>query len=191
MVRYLKLFMKTFIMDRINKNQTENSYKDLIGNEGLEKMKVLIEKASSTCFFCTNMNENNFSTRPMETQQVDDEGNLWFFSATDSQKNADIKKDPSVQLLFQGSPHSDFLSVYGTASISQDMDKIKELWNPIIKTWFTEGMNDPSISIIKIEPLESYYWDTKHAQFISLFKRLVGAAIGKTLDDSIEGSITI
>ena len=178
-------------MDSINKNQPEDNYKPLTGIEALEKMKTLIEKASSTCFFCTNMNDNNFSTRPMAAQQVDNEGNLWFFSATDSQKNADIEKDPSVQLLFQGSPHSDFLSVYGTASISKDKDKIRELWNPMIKTWFTEGENDPRISIIKIETTESYYWDTKHAQVISLFKRLVGAAIGKTLDDSIEGTITI
>lgn len=178
-------------MDSINKNQKEDNYKHLTGDEGLEKMKVLVEKSSSTCFFCTNMNGSNFSARPMAAQLVDDKGNLWFFSANDSQKNADIQNDPFVQLLFQGSPHSDFLSIYGNATISKDKSKIKELWKPIIKTWFTEGVDDPRITIIKIEPTESYYWDTKHAQVVSLFKRLVGAAIGKTVDDSIEGPITI
>ena len=178
-------------MDSINKNQPEDNYEDLSGAQGLKKMKTLIEKAASTCFFCSNMNSNNFSTRPMAVQKTDEDGNLWFLSAIDSNKNEDIRQNPSVQLLFQGSPHSDFLSVYGIASISQDKAKIKELWDPIIKTWFTEGVDDPRITVIKVEPTEGYYWDTKHAQVVSLFKRLVGAAIGKTLDDSIEGSIKV
>jgi general stress protein 26 len=127
----------------------------------------------------------------MAVQQTDEEGNLWFLSSIDSHKNEDLRQNPTVQLLFQGSPHSDFLSIYGTASISQDKAKIKELWQPIIKTWFTEGVDDPRITVIKVEPTEGYYWDTKHAQAVSLFKRLVGAAIGKTLDDSIEGTIKV
>ena len=127
----------------------------------------------------------------MAVQKTDDGGNLWFLSAIDSQKNADIERNPQVQLLFQGSPHSDFLSVYGTASISQDKEKIKELWEPMIKTWFTEGVDDPRITVIRVEPTAGYYWDTKHAQVVALFKRLVGAAIGKTLDDSIEGNIKV
>jgi general stress protein 26 len=178
-------------MDSINKNQPEDNYEDLTGEEGIKKMKTLIGKASSTCYFCTNMNSNNFSTRPMAVQQTDDDGNLWFLSAIDSQKNRDLQQNPAVQLLFQGSPHSDFLSVYGTATISQDKAKIKELWEPIIKTWFTEGVDDPRITVIKVEPTAGYYWDTKHAQVVSLFKRLVGAAIGKTMDDSIEGTISV
>lgn len=178
-------------MDSINKNQPEDNYEDLTGAEGLKKMKALIEKASSTCFFCTNMNNNNFSTRPMAVQKTDDEGNLWFLSAIDSRKNADIQQNPAVQLLFQGSPHSDFLSIYGNASISQDKAKIEELWEPIIKAWFTDGVDDPRITVIKVEPTEGYYWDTKHAQVVALFKRLVGAAVGKTLDDSIEGTIKL
>lgn len=68
---------------------------------------------------------------------------------------------------------------------------IKELWQPILKTWFTEGQDDKRITVLKVVPAESYYWDTKHNMAIGLVKRLVGAAIGKTLDDSIEGKIKI
>ena len=38
-------------MDSINKNQPEDNYEDLTGAKGIEKVKALIEKASSTCFF--------------------------------------------------------------------------------------------------------------------------------------------
>jgi len=36
--------------------------------------------------------------------------------------------------------------------------------------------------------LNSCYWDTKHCTAVARVKMLIGAAIGKTLDDSIEGT---
>lgn len=178
-------------MDSINKNQPEENMKDLQGNEAAEKIKELAEKAKS-CFFCTNINAGKpFATRPMAVQKVDDDGNFWFLSANDSHKNAELQTDPSVQLLFQGSPYSDFLNVYGMAIVTEDKEKIKELWEPTLKTWFTEGVDDPRISVIKVEPTEGYYWDTKHNMAVAFAKRLVGAIAGKTLDDSIEGKLSV
>ena len=182
---------KKSTMDSINKNQPEDNYKDLSGEEGVKKMKELVEKAS-TCFFCTRIKtDENFSTRPMAVQKIDGLGVTWFLSASDSKKNMEIYDDPAVQMLFQGSDYSDFLTVYGTATISRDKEVIDELWNPMLKTWFTEGKDDPRITVIKVVPIEAYYWDTKHVQVIGLIKRMVGAAIGKTLDDSIEGQIKV
>ena len=176
-------------MDSINKQQIEDNYEDLHGESAQKKIRELNEKASS-CFFCTNVKSGKpFSTRPMAVQEVDDEGNFWFLSATDSKKNKQLVTDPSVQLLFQGSDYSDFLHLYGVATISRNKEKINQLWNPIMKTWFTEGKDDPRISVIKVEPIEGYYWDTKHNQAIGFVKRLTGALIGKTMDDSIEGSL--
>jgi general stress protein 26 len=69
--------------------------------------------------------------------------------------------------------------------------KIKELWEPIIRTWFTGGVDDPRITVIKVEPSEGYYWDTKHGHMVAGVKMLIGAAVGKTLDDSVEGRLTV
>ena len=178
-------------MNSINKNQPEDNHENLIGEEAVNKIRELAEKAD-TCFFCTNIQTGeSFSSRPMSLQKVDDEGNLWFLSAIDSRHDAEIGEDPYVQLLFQGSQYSDFLNIYGSATISQDKTIIKELWKPMFKTWFTEGEDDPRISVIRISPLEGYYWDTKHNVAVGFIKRLIGAAIGKTLDDSIEGRIKV
>ncbi len=178
-------------MDSINKQQPEDNFENLYGSSALEKIRELAGKAS-VCFLCTNIKTGQpFVTRPMAVQEIDDEGQLWFLSANDSHKNSEITADPSVQLLFQGSDYSDFLTLYGTAFISEDKQKIKELWKPILKTWFTEGENDPRISIIKVDPESGYYWDTKHNMAVGLVKRIAGAIIGKTLDDSIEGRIKV
>jgi general stress protein 26 len=178
-------------MDSINKQQPEDNTKDLNGEEATQKIKELSKKAK-VCLFCSNIKTGKaFSTRPMSVQKVDDEGNLWFLSAADSNKNNELNADMSVQLLFQGSSYSDFLTLYGKAIVSKSKEKIKELWEPILKDWFTEGIDDPRITVIKVEPNEGYYWDTKHAQIVGLVKRVAGAVLGKTYDDSIEGSISV
>lgn len=178
-------------MNSINKNQPEENQKDILGEEAVEKVKQLVEKAG-TCFFCTKISTGQpFTTRPMAAQKTDEDGNIYFLSASDSHHNAEIEQDPMVQLLFQGSSYDSFLTIYGEATINKDQDTIKELWNPMMKTWFTEGIEDPRITVIKVAAEDGYYWDTKHGKLVSFIKRLAGAAVGVTLDDSIEGAISI
>lgn len=178
-------------MDSINAQQPEQNHQDLNGGEAANKIRELVNKASS-CFFCTRLSKpEGFSTRPMSVQQVDDDGTCWFLSASDSHKNADIQDDHRVQLLMQGSSHSDFLSLQGMVSISTDRTLINKLWQPILKTWFTEGKDDPRITVLRFEPAEGYYWDTKHGQLVAFVKQIIGAATGKTLDDSIEGELNV
>ncbi|HTI58019.1 pyridoxamine 5'-phosphate oxidase family protein [Mucilaginibacter sp.] len=178
-------------MNSINQQQIEENIENLEGTAAIDKIKELVGK-TSTCFFCSNIKTGiPFSTRPMSVQKVDDDGNLWFLSADDSNKDMELKTDPFVQLLFQGSPHSDFLNLYGIASVSKDKQKIEEMWEPIMKTWFTGGKDDPRISVIRVEPSEAYYWDNKHGNAVAFLKMMVGAAIGKTLDDSIEGKLEV
>jgi general stress protein 26 len=178
-------------MDSINRNQAEDNRADLHGQDAVEQIKAIV-KRTETCFFCTAVSPDGpGEARPMSVQEVDDAGNLWFLSADDSHKNAVIARDPNVKLYFQGSSHSDFLQLNGTAAISRDKSKIKELWEPIVKTWFTEGVDDPRITAIKVTPSDGYYWSTKHGQAVAAIKMLVGASIGKTLDDTIEGTLRI
>jgi general stress protein 26 len=176
-------------MDSINKNQKEDNFKNLIGQEALEKLKLLAEKGGS-CFFCTKIKTGeHFSTRPMAPEKIDDDGNFWFLSANDSHKNKELEQDPAAQLLFQGSDYSDFMTLYGKVEISADKAKIDELWDATMKTWFTEGKDDPRISVLKFVPSEGYYWDTKHNMLVAMAKRLYGSVVGETYDDSIEGKI--
>ncbi|GAB3319729.1 hypothetical protein GCM10027299_12540 [Larkinella ripae] len=178
-------------MDSINQEQPEDNYQDLVSAEAGKKIKELVEK-TNTCYFCTKITSGEpLKTRPMSVQKVDEAGNLWFLSADDSHKNADIQADKQVHLLFQGSEHSDFLSIYGVATISKDKQLIKELWEPILKTWFTEGVDDPRITAIQVKTQDGYYWDNKHGNAVAFIKMAAGAVLGKTLDDSIEGKLKL
>lgn len=178
-------------MDSINKNQPEKNHANISGQEAVERIKKMVE-GSESCFFCTaTKTPGSSGTRPMAVQQVDDEGHLWFLSAKDSHKNLEIAEHSKVDLFFQGSKHSEFLHLTGRASLSSNRAKIKELWKPLMKTWFTEGMDDPRISVIEVTPSEGYYWDNKHGDLVAGLKMAIGATAGVTLDDSIEGKIKV
>lgn len=178
-------------MDSINQNQEEKNHQDLDSTAAVKKIKELTETAK-TCFFSTHsLSGSTGGTRPMTVQEVDDQGNILFLVANDSETYQDIQSDAAVKLYFQGSAHSDFLFLEGTAALSAEKEKIKELWNPIMKTWFTEGEDDPRIAIITVSPQDGYYWDNKNGNLIAGIKMLIGAAVGKTLDDSIEGKLKV
>jgi general stress protein 26 len=166
------------------------SYKDLVSQEGREKFKELVESARM-CMFATNLDSYPVSARPMSTLEVDDDGALWFFSQASSEKNYEIKSDSRVQLFFNNTKSSEYLSVAGRATIIKDEEKAKELWTAFAKTWFNEGVDDPELSIIKVEPEDIYYWETKTNKLVSLMKIAVGAVTGKTMDDGVEGKIVV
>ncbi len=173
----------------INREQPEENTENLTGDHAISRIREIVDDAK-TCFFRTALATGpTAAVRPMNVLKTDGLGNLWFLSANDSHKNDEIARDSRVELFFQASAHSGFLHLSGTATISTDQATIADLWNPLLKTWFTEGKTDPRITAIRFTPHHGYYWDNKHGDTIAGVKMLIGATIGKTLDDSIEGTL--
>ncbi len=178
-------------MNSIDQNQSEENRRDLRGPAAVETIRE-IATAAENCFFCTaGATGESGGVRPMNVRQVDDDGNIWFLSANDSHKNQEVVADPTVRLYFQRSTHAGFLSLSGRATVSTDRVKIAELWQPILRTWFTEGVDDPRITVIKFEPADGFYWDTKHGSLVAGIKMVIGAAIGKTMDDGVQGKLDV
>ena len=165
--------------------------KDLNNKEAIDKLKSLVEDIT-ICLFCTDLKTDDGSTcRPMSAIKVCDQGNIWFFSEKDSDKNKAIANDKNVQLFFSHPAKSSYLVVNGEAEIIFDKTKIEELWTPVAKIWFKEGKDDPTISIIKVKPSNAYYWDTDGNQMINLLKMIASVATGKNLVTGNEGAITL
>lgn len=163
---------------------------DLHREDAVDKLKELV-KHNPICLFTSRLTQEPFQTRPMSTAQVDDDGNLWFLSANDSYKNEEVDYDPNVQLFYVNTPDSEYLTVFGKAYISTDRQKIEEVWTPMAKAWFTEGKDDPRITLLKVVPEEAYYWDTKTNKMVAMLKILTAAVTGKTMDDGVQGKLAV
>lgn len=165
--------------------------KDLNQKEAIDKLKELVEEIN-ICLFCTNLKINDGATcRPMGAQKVCDQGNIWFFSEVQSDKNREIKQEKHVQLFFSHPGKSSYLVVYGEAEIIIDKIKTYELWTPLAKIWFKEGKDDPNISIIKVKPTTAYYWDTDGNRMINFFKMVASLATGTNIINGMQGEINV
>lgn len=163
---------------------------DLAGREAIDKMKELVGH-NAICMFTSNVGEVPLQTRPMTTQEVDDAGNFWFFSPKDSHKNYEVRSDARVQLLFANTSASEYLTVFGRATIMEDRKKIEELWSPMAKAWFQEGKDDPNLSLIKVTPEDAYYWEPKHNKMVTLIKMASSALTGKEMDIGDQGNLKV
>ena len=161
--------------------------KNLAGTNAAKKIKELV-KDIDTCMFCTYKG-GKITARPMSTAKVDEHGDIWFLADKNSEKIKEIHADHKVEL-FYGEGHDKFLSVHGKATVSHEKARIKELWTPIAKIWFTEGVDDPNINVLKVSVSEGYYWDTKHGKMVEMAKMAAALVTGKTMDDGIEGKLT-
>jgi len=176
-------------MASIPQNPQEEHRAELSGQAAIDKIKQIAEETRS-CFFCTEVaTVGTTHARPMGVRKVDEAGNLWFLSSDESHKNEELLHDPRVRLYFQASSRSDFLELSGMASVTKDEDRIRELWDPALETWFTDGVTDPRLTAIRVTPTEGYYWDTQHSAAGA--RMLLGAMSGKTPDHSIESRLRV
>ena len=141
--------------------------------------------------FTTYTNAAPMPSRPMALQAVENDGKMYFFSATDSDKNREIKNNPAVQLFFANTGNSEYLNVFGDVEISDNRTKIKELWSIWAKAWFQDGPEDKKLSLLVFTPKKCEYWDTKHNKMVQLLKIATSIVTGKTMDDGVEGELKL
>jgi general stress protein 26 len=165
--------------------------KNLHNKEAIDKLKELVDDIN-VCLFSTNLSKDDGATcRPMGVQNVCDEGNIWFYSDINSDKNREIKQDNKVQLFFSHQDKNSYMVVNGTAEIILDKKIIEDLWNPMAKIWFKAGKDDPNLSVVKVAPVSAYYWDMEGNKMINIFKMVASVVTGSKPVLGTQGELNI
>ncbi|RYU96189.1 pyridoxamine 5'-phosphate oxidase family protein [Emticicia agri] len=128
---------------------------------------------------CTNTQKGHIHSRPMGTQGMDNEGNIWFLTAKDSQKLAEIKANANVCVCYAAPSDNTYVCIMGEAEEVDDQRKIDKYWNPMAKVWFPEGKDDPNLTLIKVIPHEAEYWDSDSNRVVAGIKMLTTLLMGK------------
>ena len=164
--------------------------KNLRNQSAAEKIRE-IAGDTRTCMFCCNLGTQPFDATPLAVQGVDEDGTIWFFSTKNSDRNRYLEADGASQLLFVNDGDSEYLSVSGNAVVMYDRQKVEELWSPMAKIWFQGGPTDPNLSLIRFAPSQGFYWDTQHGKMVQMAKMAASLVTGKTMDDSVDGSLKL
>ena len=166
------------------------SYEHLENQEALQKLTKLAEEIK-VCMLATIQIDYSLFSRPMQTIKVDEEGNIWFFTDEYSGKVDDISKDNTVYLMYAHPGQNSYMHVKGTAELVTDKEKIKEYWSPIVKAWFPGGVDDPNLSLLKVNTNEASYWDGSSNKFIVFFNIVKAIAKGEKHDQGEFGELNI
>lgn len=162
--------------------------KNLQSNKAIEKLQQLVQGVS-TCMLISSGKSARQNTRPMAVIDIDSQGTLWFFANKNSNKVKDIEEDHHVQLVFAHPAKSIFIDIHGRASIETDRNYIDEKWTPLVKAWFPEGKDDPSICLIKVKADEAHYWSVEGSKMGAMVKIAISAVAGKKLEEGVHGDL--
>ena len=146
----------------------EKDYKELRGEEGLKKIAELL-KGIRIAMVATLAKDGSISARPMEVQEEDFDGTLWFLTRSSSEKVDEIGQDQHVTLTFADPSESRFLTLKGRATMTHDRAKIDALWKP---------KNDPEIAVLRVDVSEADFWEASGSRLARSAKYLAAAVTG-------------
>ncbi len=107
-------------------------------------------------------------SRPMATQEAEFNGQLWFFTREHSGKVQSIQNDQHVNVCYSDVDSQRYISVAGRGSLVTDRETLEKYWNPAVKAWFPEGLEDPELALIRVDVESAEIWDSPPGLFVRL-----------------------
>ena len=157
---------------------------DKLKQEEIETLRELIKDIDTAML--TTVTEEGLVSRPMKTQEVEFDGDLWFFTKKETSKYDEIRNDQDVNVAYAG---KSYVSVRGRAEIVEDIEKKKELWSKIYEKIMQTSYDDPDVILIKVKAEAAEYWEEGNLikRIAFFYKRMTGkdsdsADINETLE---------
>jgi len=148
-------------------------------DEAVRKLAELIE-GIQVAMLTTVDEGGTLRSRPMMTQQVEFDGDLWFFTRAGDPKVGEIGHEHNVNVSYSNPDKQHYVSMSGKARLVRDRAKIEELWNPAYKAWFPEGLDDPEVALLKVGVEQAEYWDTPTSTVVHLAGLAKALVTGET-----------
>jgi general stress protein 26 len=154
----------------------------------LDDLYALVD-GIEVAMFTTRRPGGRLVSRPMQTQRRDGAADFWFVTDADAHKLDELESDPHVNLAYYRDRTREWVSVSGTARISQDREQIRRLYQPDWKAWFPDeggerdgGPGDLRIALVLVEAESVVYMKSATPRPVVLFEVMKGIVTGKQPD---------
>jgi general stress protein 26 len=154
----------------------------------LDDLYGLIE-GIEIAMFTTRRSDGHLVSRPMATQTQAEGSDLWFVTDVESNKLDELEFDPHVNLAYYRDRTREWVSVSGTATITQDRRAIHELYQKDWKAWFGDqggerdgGPDDPRLALVLVDVHSVVYLKVDKPQPVVLFEVMKGMVTGTPPD---------
>lgn len=139
----------------------------LSGDEALEKIRQLL--GDLPIAFMVTVLDGEVEARPIGVvgDAKDFNGSLWFITDRRSRKVQAIERGATTALVLQNDRDGIYLHLTGHAAVVEDPHKLRQLYTPVQRTWFPDGVDDPQITLLRFDAESASYWDG-HASMLRL-----------------------
>ncbi|MBM4763756.1 pyridoxamine 5'-phosphate oxidase family protein [Bacillus sp. B15-48] len=157
---------------------------NMLKQDEIETLRGLIKDIDTAML--TTATEEGLVSRPMKTQEVEFDGDLWFFTKKETNKYDEILHDQDVNVAYVG---KSYVSVRGRAEIVEDLDKKKELWSKVYEKIMQTSYDDPNVILIKVKAEAAEYWEGGNfiKKIVFYYQRMTGQSSKSTdINETIE-----
>jgi general stress protein 26 len=157
---------------------------NMIKQDEIETLRELIKDIDTAML--TTATEEGLVSRPMKTQEVEFDGDLWFFTKKETNKYHEIVHNQDVNVAYVG---KSYVSVRGRAEIVEDLNKKKELWSKVYEKIMQTSYDDPNVILIKVNVEAAEYWEGGNLlkKIVFYYKRMTGqSSKSSDINETIE-----
>jgi general stress protein 26 len=167
-----------------DKSQEKNYDNEVPLEKKLDDLYALID-GIEVAQFTTRRPDGHLVSRPMQVQRRTAGTDLWFMTNVESHKLEELATDPHVNCAFYKDRTREWVSVSGTAHITQDRRIVHDLYQPDWRMWLGDeggardgGPDDPRIALVLIDAHSVIYSKQNRPTPLVLFEMARGFVTG-------------
>lgn len=107
--------------------------------------------------------------RPMHLVQDEYDGTIWFYTQRSAEKVIEAKGGSEVCLTFSDPDEGIYVSMSGTARLTDDQAVIDKYWNSEVAAWLPEK-EDPEVVMLEIDIQMGEHWASKESKVFQLYE---------------------
>ena len=136
---------------------TKRGEHDDSGDLSIKDIAKIMRKQDIAMF--ATRHGDDVAVRPMSNNQdVEFDGDTYFFTTDDTLTVADIKAHPRVSCNYRDVDEDQFIALSGEATLHTDRDLQEKHWQEHMSQWFEDGLDTDGLTLIKVHAERVHYW---------------------------------
>lgn len=140
----------------------------------IQKVAEMV-KDVRTAMMTTVAPDGALLARPMSTQDVAFDGDLWFITQRDTDQVRAILADPRVNVSYAGK--GSWVSISGRATVVDDRQRLREYWSSFTDLFLDGGPDDPNVILLLVTAESAEYWGGEPGGRAGQLVRIVKSAV--------------
>ncbi|MDO5528248.1 MAG: pyridoxamine 5'-phosphate oxidase family protein [Paracoccus sp. (in: a-proteobacteria)] len=139
----------------------------------------------------TGMLEAEGRFLPMSPNMIEDDPNIWFITADGTPMADAAAKTAPAKFIVSNDDKGLYADIDGTLHLSEDKEKLDEVWGLIASSWFEDGKRDEDVQLVRFAPKKAEIWMTEGGAFKFFYQVARAQVTGKKPDMGEHFSLTL